>query len=83
MKVTAEYIKKALRIKAKKYHPDKGGDEETMKEIIAAYEFLTGKTEVKLPPPQRVQRVMHVYVGTPCYYTTTSNTSAATTGTGW
>ena len=33
-------IRKAYRRLALKYHPDRGGDEEKMKELNTAYEFL-------------------------------------------
>ncbi len=36
-------IKKAFRDKMFIHHPDKGGDVETAKKIIAAYQYLTGK----------------------------------------
>lgn len=35
--------KKMFRDLAKKYHPDKGGDNETMKQIIAEYEYCMKK----------------------------------------
>ena len=37
---TAKDIEKAYKNLAKKYHPDKGGDENRFKEIVAAYEVL-------------------------------------------
>lgn len=39
--VTDEELKKQYRNLSKKYHPDKGGDEEKFKEISEAYEKLT------------------------------------------
>ena len=36
-------IKKAYRILAMKHHPDRGGDEEAMKKINAAYQILSEK----------------------------------------
>lgn len=38
---TQEEIKTAYRRKAMKYHPDRGGELETFREIQAAYELLT------------------------------------------
>ena len=38
---TRQQIKRRYRTLAKKYHPDRGGDQQQMKRIIAAYEFLT------------------------------------------
>jgi curved DNA-binding protein CbpA len=47
-KKTAEEIKKLYRQLATKYHPDRGGSEEKMKEINAAYEILkNGATPAK------------------------------------
>mgnify|MGYP003659948791 CR=1 FL=1 len=37
---TPDQIKKAYKLEAKKHHPDKGGDEETFKEIQKAYDVL-------------------------------------------
>jgi DnaJ-domain-containing protein 1 len=38
---TPQQIKRRYRTLAKRYHPDRGGDQQQMKRIIAAYEFLT------------------------------------------
>jgi DnaJ-domain-containing protein 1 len=38
---TPQQIKRRYRVLAKKYHPDRGGDQQQMQRIIAAYEFLT------------------------------------------
>ena len=37
---TPQQIKRRYRALAKKYHPDRGGDQKQMQRIIAAYEFL-------------------------------------------
>lgn len=37
---TRQQIKRRYRTLAKKYHPDRGGDQREMQRIIAAYEFL-------------------------------------------
>ncbi len=37
---TPQQIKRRYRSLAKRYHPDKGGDQRQMQRIIAAYEFL-------------------------------------------
>lgn len=60
--VTLEDIKAAYRAKAKLLHPDKGGDEAKFKQLVAAYELLTGKTKPKLRPRPRRQRVQWVWV---------------------
>ena len=82
-KPTPEMIKTKYRELAKRYHPDKGGDEKTMKEITVAYELLIGKGKIKLPAPIRQRQtqrtVFRVYVGG---YSNTSTTTAAT-GTGF
>ena len=39
--VTPRQIKRRYRTLAKRYHPDRGGDQQQMKRIIAAYEYLT------------------------------------------
>lgn len=38
---TQQQIKRRYRALAKKYHPDRGGDQRQMQRIIAAYELLT------------------------------------------
>jgi DnaJ-domain-containing protein 1 len=38
---TPQQIKRRYRSLAKRYHPDRGGDQRQMQRIIAAYEFLT------------------------------------------
>ena len=38
---TPQQIKRRYRTLAKQYHPDRGGDQQQMKRIIAAYEFLS------------------------------------------
>lgn len=37
---TPQQIKKRYRTLAKRYHPDRGGDQRQMQRIIAAYEYL-------------------------------------------
>ncbi len=37
---TPQQIKRRYRVLAKKYHPDRGGDQRQMQRIIAAYELL-------------------------------------------
>lgn len=37
---TPEQIKRRYRQLAKRYHPDRGGDQREMQRIISAYEFL-------------------------------------------
>ncbi len=37
---TPQQIKRRYRALAKRYHPDRGGDQRQMHKIIAAYEFL-------------------------------------------
>ncbi|HEU5226586.1 MAG TPA: J domain-containing protein [Ktedonobacteraceae bacterium] len=37
---TAQQIKRRYRTLAKRYHPDRGGDQRQMQRIIAAYEYL-------------------------------------------
>ncbi len=38
---TPQQIKRRYRTLAKKYHPDRGGNQQQMQRIIAAYEYLT------------------------------------------
>jgi DnaJ-domain-containing protein 1 len=38
---TPHQIKRRYRALAKRYHPDKGGNQQQMQRIIAAYEYLT------------------------------------------
>ena len=38
---TPQQIKRRYRALAKRYHPDKGGSQQQMQRIIAAYEYLT------------------------------------------
>ena len=37
---TKQQIKRRYRALAKRYHPDRGGDQQQMRRIIAAYELL-------------------------------------------
>ena len=37
---TRQQIKRRYRALAKKHHPDRGGDQQEMRRIIAAYELL-------------------------------------------
>lgn len=37
---TPQQIKRRYRTLAKRYHPDRGGDQRQMQKIIAAYEYL-------------------------------------------
>jgi DnaJ-domain-containing protein 1 len=38
---TLQQIKRRYRSLAKRYHPDRGGNQQQMQRIIAAYEYLT------------------------------------------
>ena len=38
---TPQQIKRRYRTLAKRYHPDRGGNQQQMQRIIAAYEYLT------------------------------------------
>ncbi|TMC21478.1 MAG: J domain-containing protein [Chloroflexi bacterium] len=40
LNATPQQIKRRYRTLAKRYHPDRGGDQRQMQRIIAAYEFL-------------------------------------------
>ena len=40
---THQQIKRRYRELAKKYHPDRGGDQKEMRRIIAAYQLLMKK----------------------------------------
>jgi DnaJ-domain-containing protein 1 len=40
LNATSQQIKRRYRALAKRYHPDRGGDQRQMQRIIAAYEFL-------------------------------------------
>jgi DnaJ-class molecular chaperone len=46
-----EEVKKAYRKKAMEHHPDRGGNEETFKNVKAAYELLTGLGPQGQQPP--------------------------------
>lgn len=37
---TPQQIKRRYRVLAKRYHPDRGGDQREMQRIVAAYELL-------------------------------------------
>jgi curved DNA-binding protein CbpA len=41
---TRQQIKRRYRALAKQYHPDRGGDQQQMQRIIAAYELLMKDT---------------------------------------
>jgi curved DNA-binding protein CbpA len=41
---TRQQIKRRYRTLAKQYHPDRGGDQQQMQRIIAAYELLMKDT---------------------------------------
>jgi len=58
-KSVLEDVKPAYRAKAKLLHPDKGGDHEAFKQLVAAYGLLTGRGRVRQP----VQRARTVRVG--------------------
>jgi len=77
---TPEEVKERYRELAKKYHPDKGGDEDKMKEIIEAYELLIGKSKIKIPPPQRIKHQGIIWMRFGGYvYTGTSSTGTCAT----
>ncbi|QBD82728.1 J domain-containing protein [Ktedonosporobacter rubrisoli] len=40
LNATSEQIKRRYRTLAKRHHPDRGGDPEQMRRIVAAYELL-------------------------------------------
>jgi len=63
---------------SRKHHPDVGGNEETMKELSAAFDFVK-KVAIKEPRPQPVFQVVRVNFGG---YTTTSWGVHPTTSTG-
>jgi DnaJ-domain-containing protein 1 len=44
---TQQQIKRRYRSLAKRYHPDRGGDQRQMQRIIAAYEFLMREQTAK------------------------------------
>jgi DnaJ-domain-containing protein 1 len=44
---TPQQIKRRYRSLAKRYHPDRGGDQRQMQRIIAAYELLMKEQTVK------------------------------------
>jgi DnaJ-domain-containing protein 1 len=44
---TPQQIKRRYRSLAKRYHPDRGGDQRQMQRIIAAYEFLMREQPAK------------------------------------
>ncbi|HLI88891.1 MAG TPA: J domain-containing protein [Ktedonobacteraceae bacterium] len=46
---TAQQIKRRYRLLAKRYHPDRGGDQRQMQRIIAAYELLMREQATKRP----------------------------------
>ncbi len=68
---TLKDVKKRYRELAIIHHPDKGGNEDKMKEIISAYELFIGKTRLKLPAPRITQPFVWINVG----YTTTCTAS--------
>jgi len=72
-RITLSDIKQAYRNKAKLLHPDKGGSEKEFKELVAAYELLTGKTKLKRRVPRRQQPVpVRVWFHMDINYATTS-----------
>lgn len=46
---STEEVEKAFKTKAKTAHPDRGGSEETFKDLVAARDLLLGKTKVRSP----------------------------------
>lgn len=79
---TLDDVKKRYRELAIKHHPDKGGSESKMKEIVGAYELLIGKTNLKIPAPIMRQQVSWIRVNPYIYSTSATNncTSATTVG---
>jgi len=71
-------VKPAYRAKAKLLHPDKGGDESKFKQLVKAYEILTGKRR-PVQRPAHVQTdswvVRRVYTGFSWGSTTTTGTT--------
>jgi hypothetical protein len=81
-KVEAEGKYKSLSMEC---HPDRGGDEEQMKEINAAWDIVkTLEVRPRRPPPQQVIFRMHVSWNNGTASTTTADSSCYTMGPdGW
>lgn len=47
LNATPQQIKRRYRALAKRYHPDRGGDQRQMQRIIAAYEYLMREQQIK------------------------------------
>ena len=47
LNATPQQIKRRYRALAKRYHPDRGGDQRQMQRIIAAYEYLMREQQIR------------------------------------
>lgn len=81
-------IKAAYRKLALVHHPDRGGNEEKMKEVNEAYEFLVKNKErydqnFKPARPQVRDYGFTIIVGGMGGWNNSGTTATATMGTGW